>query len=84
MNVIIKNLIFGYHISYKAEPFFNNYWIFVLSPLVVVLAIEFGFDLWTTLNEVCCPIFADRRRVAFRKKKISYILYISRPGRKFT
>ena len=76
--------MFSLYIIDKAEPLSNDYTIFALGPLIVVLAIEFGFDLWTTVDEVCCPVLANGRRVALSKEKISHFLHISRPGRKST
>src|SRR5258708_1212799 len=84
VNVVIKDPIFSYHFLYKMETISNNHLILALGPLIVVLAIKFGFNLWTTVDKVCGPVLANRGRVAFCKEKIGHILHILRLGRKST
>ena len=84
VNVVIKDPIFSRHVVNKAEPISNNYRIFALNSFVIILAIKFRLDLWTAIDEVCSPVFANRGRVALCEEKISYFLHILWLGRKST
>lgn len=69
-------------VLYKPKPLSKNNWIFALCSFIVVLATELYFNPYATLNEVKCLVLTDRRRVAFGKEKVYYLLYGLRLGRK--
>jgi hypothetical protein len=81
VGVFILNTKLGFGILYKAEAALENLWILTLGSTVVVLSIELDCELWTTLDEVCSLVLANRGLVALSKQGTSHILHISELGR---
>ncbi len=46
------NTIFGNYILEKSKPSFNNLWIFVLGPLVIVQTVPTYTELWLSFNKI--------------------------------
>ena len=63
----LRDPIFGDCVPHKRKPATNDLWIFALGPLVIVLPIESGSELWLSFDEVGNPVLADLGRVALRQ-----------------
>jgi hypothetical protein len=67
VDVGVYHAVFGDHVPHKAKPRVYRIGIFVLGPLVVVLAKETRSELWSSINEPRGLVGPDAWRVALRE-----------------
>ncbi len=63
----LYNIMLGNHILEKLKPSFNDLWIFVLGPLIIVRTIPMYIELWLSFDEVGSPTQSDVYRVVYRQ-----------------
>ena len=65
VNIVFYDAVLSLDVPYEGKPLANDLWILALSPLVVVSTRIMHSELWLAFNEVVCPEFTDRGRVAY-------------------
>src|SRR6266566_5655012 len=76
LDIGFYDTIFGNYILKKPKLNFNNLWIFVLNPLIIIWTIPVYIELWLSFDEVGSLTRFNIYRIVYRQQSVGHIFYI--------
>jgi hypothetical protein len=81
IDIRLTNRVLGNCILHKLKPAPNNLWIFVFSPLIVVLPLKTCLELWSSSYKIPSLSWSDAFALTRRDNAICYFFYNTKSRR---